>query len=41
MRAEIAISELQNTRTHSILFWISEMLLKFINVFSFHVEAIS
>jgi len=30
-------TESQNTRTQSILFWISEMLLKFIIVFIFHL----
>ena len=34
-------TELQNTRTHSILFWISEMLPKFIIVNLFHVGGFS
>ena len=34
-------TDLQNTRIHSILFWISEMLLKFIIVYLFHVGGVS
>jgi len=33
-------TELQNTRTHRILLWISEMLLKFIIVCLFHVGGV-
>ena len=34
-------TELQNTRIHSILFWTSEMLLKFIVGNLFHVGSVS
>jgi len=34
-------TELQNTRIYRILFWISEMLQKFIIVHLFHVAGVS
>jgi len=34
-------TELQNTKIHSILFWTSEMLLKFIVGNFFHVGGVS